>query len=80
VQAAQEILLHTGASALLMKNDGTIALSGKDVQISGTRQVMAGVSSQTVTCDTSQVKTSGAGITSTAVGVHQISGALVKIN
>jgi type VI secretion system secreted protein VgrG len=63
-----------------MKSDGTIEMSGVKVSISGTQEVKAGVVTQTVTCDTSQVTTSGAGITSSAVGVHQITGALVKIN
>jgi type VI secretion system secreted protein VgrG len=80
VEAATEIQLHTGASTLLMKSDGTIQLSGRDISISGTQQVMAGVSTQTVTCDTSKVTTSAAAITSTAVGVHEITGCLVKIN
>lgn len=80
LEAATEIQLHTGASTLLMKSDGTIELSGVKLSISGTQEVKAGVATQTVTCDPSQVTTSGAAITSSAVGVHQISGALVKIN
>lgn len=80
IDAKTEIILHCGESFFSMKADGTIVLSGVNISISGTQQIMAGVATQTVTCDTSEVTTSGAGITSTAVGVHNISGALVKIN
>jgi type VI secretion system secreted protein VgrG len=80
VDAKTEILLLCGQSSLSLKQDGTITMIGMNISISGSQQVMAGVATQTVTCDTSQVTTSGAGITSTAVGVHNISGAMVKIN
>jgi type VI secretion system secreted protein VgrG len=80
LDAAKEIMLHSGSSILDMTSEGTIQLNGVNVSISGTQQVMAGVSTQTVTCDNAKVTTSGADITATAVGVHEISGALVKIN
>lgn len=80
VTAKTEIVLQCGLSYFSMKQDGTILLSGENISISGNQQVMAGVASQTVTCDTAKVTVSAAGITSTAVGVHEISGALVKIN
>jgi type VI secretion system secreted protein VgrG len=80
IDAKTEIILHCGSSLLSMKQDGTIVLSGVKISVEGTQEVKSGVSTQTVTCDTSQVTTSGAGITSTAVGVHNIKGALVKIN
>jgi len=95
VTAATEIKLTTGSSELLMKSDGTIVLSGKNisligsaevkvtapkVEVTGTKQVMAGVGAQNVTFNTAKVVTGGAAITSAAVGVHEISGAMVKIN
>src|SRR6185437_1884949 len=76
VTAKTEIVLQCGLSYFSMKQDGTILLSGENISISGNQQVMAGVASQTVTCDTAKVTVSAAGITSTAVGVHEISGAL----
>jgi type VI secretion system secreted protein VgrG len=54
--------------------------SAPTVEISGTQKTVMGVGTQTVTCDTAKVATSGAGISATAVGVHEISGAMVKIN
>jgi type VI secretion system secreted protein VgrG len=80
IDAKTEIVLHCGLSRLSMKQDGTISLTGENISISGNQQTMIGVAAQTVTCDNGKVTTSGAGITSTAVGVHEISGALVKIN
>jgi type VI secretion system secreted protein VgrG len=80
VTAATEIRLHTGLSELLMKSDGTIVLSGKNIRIAATQEAKMGVSNQTVVCNTQKVMTSGAAISSTAVGQHDISGALIKIN
>ena len=74
---------------------GTITLSGKNIKVIGTADVnlsapkvgaaggeeaKLGVGSNAVTCDLQKVNTSGAAINSTAVGMHEISGALVKIN
>ncbi|MEW5925886.1 MAG: type VI secretion system tip protein TssI/VgrG [Gemmatimonadota bacterium] len=80
LEASTEIVLHTGSSMISMKSDGTISISGTSVSITGTREVKAGVGTQTVTCNPQQVQLSGAGINAAAVGVHEISGALIKIN
>jgi type VI secretion system secreted protein VgrG len=95
IQAAKKITLHTGDSKITLEANGKISIEGVNiivtgrtdikesaptVEISGARQTVIGVSSQTVTCDTAKVATSGAGISATAVGVHEISGAMVKIN
>jgi type VI secretion system secreted protein VgrG len=95
VNAGKEIKLKTGDSQLLMKKDGTIQLTGKnivvtgdtDIKISapqvsgtGTKEVTIGVGVNSVTTDTKGVSTGGAKITSAAVGVHEISGALIKLN
>jgi type VI secretion system secreted protein VgrG len=95
VTAATEIKLTTGDSELLMKKDGTIVLSGKDISIigsatvnvsapkvnvSGTEEVKAGVGTQNVTLNTAKVEVGGAGITESAVGVYEMSGAIIKLN
>jgi type VI secretion system secreted protein VgrG len=95
VIAATEILLHTGASTLHMKSDGTIELIGVKINVSakatadvdapkigihGGEKVLMGVGGQTVLCDPGQVAVSGAEVNSTAEGTHNIKGALVKIN
>ena len=95
IQAAKKITIVTGASSLTMTKEGAITLAGKNVVVtgtadvkssapkiesSGTQEVKMGVGAQSVTCDTAQVATSGTAVKATAVGVHEISGAMVKIN
>ncbi len=80
VDASTEIYLHCGASMLSLKSDGTIKMEGTKIEISGGDSVKAGVGNQNVTCDKQKVATSGAAINSSAVGMHEITGALVKIN
>ncbi len=78
-----------------MKHDGTIELKGVSITIEGTKDVtlnapkisingkqetVMGVGSQAVKCDPAKVSVSGAAVSSSAVGIHEISGALVKIN
>jgi type VI secretion system secreted protein VgrG len=93
--AATKISLIVGSSNLIMDQSGKIQLSGTDILIKGTQKVTVdgdkilvtggseakmGVSSQNVVCDPSKVALSGAAINSSAVGMHEITGALVKIN
>ena len=95
VIAATEVMLHRGASTLLLKSDGTIELIGVKININGKALVevdapriginggaktLMGVGGQTVLCDGGHVVVSGAEITSAAEGTHNIKGALVKIN
>ena len=93
--ASTEIKLVSGDSSLVLKKDGTIKLIGKKVQIQGDDEVKVGgkkievsagdeaklgVGNQNVTCDKTKVGVSGAAINSSAVGMHEITGAVVKIN
>jgi type VI secretion system secreted protein VgrG len=80
ITAADEIKLTTGDSMIQMLKDGTIKIHGKNVEVIGTAEVKNGVHTQSITLNTSKVETSGAAITTSAVGVHEISGALIKIN
>ena len=95
IDGATSITLVTGASKLTMDSGGTITLSGNTIKVIGNTEVNVsgpkigiaggdeaklGVGSNSVTCDKSKVTSSGAAITSSAVGMHEISGALVKIN
>jgi type VI secretion system secreted protein VgrG len=75
-----QIKLVSGDSSILLKADGTIQISGKEITISGTAKTQIGVGNQTVTSDTAQVAVSGAAIASSATGKHEITGAVVKIN
>jgi type VI secretion system secreted protein VgrG len=95
IEAKKSITLHTGESKITMEQNGNITLEGVNirslgktlvhcsaptVEAAGTQTASMGVGRQSITCDTSKVLVSGAGITATAVGVHEISGAMVKIN
>jgi type VI secretion system secreted protein VgrG len=80
ITAKTDIQLHVGDSLMIMKKDGTISISGKDILVSGSNKVSMGVGSQNVTCDKQKVASAGAAINSSAVGMHEITGAVVKIN
>ncbi|HEX4322690.1 MAG TPA: type VI secretion system tip protein TssI/VgrG [Acidobacteriaceae bacterium] len=80
IDAKTEIFLHCGESFISLKQDGTIVISGKNIQITGAQTVKAGVGNQNMVCDVQKVAISGAGINVNAVGMHNISGAVVKIN
>jgi type VI secretion system secreted protein VgrG len=80
IDAKTEIFLHCGQSLMSMKQDGSITISGQNIQILGGQTVKVGVGNQNVVCDVQKVATSGAAINSNAVGMHTITGAVVKIN
>lgn len=95
IDAANEIKLHTGDSMITLKKDGSISIHGKKIEVigddevkvsapkvavSGGQEAKFGVGNQQITCDVAKVNTSGAAINSSAVGMHEIAGALVKIN
>jgi type VI secretion system secreted protein VgrG len=80
IWSAEEIKLFTGDSSITLNQNGTILISGKQITISGTDEASLGVGSQNVKCDKQQVATSGAAISSAAMGKHEISGAVVKLN
>ena len=78
--SVDDIKLITGQSSITLNHDGTIIISGKLITISGTDEASLGVGSQNVKCDKQQVATVGAAISSAAMGKHEISGAVVKLN
>jgi type VI secretion system secreted protein VgrG len=50
------------------------------VSVTADEEAGFGVGNQQLTCDKAKVNVSGAAINSSAVGTHEIAGALVKIN
>jgi type VI secretion system secreted protein VgrG len=80
VDGKTEIVLVCGESSISLKANGDIKISGKKIEISGGDEAKLGVGNQNVTCDKTKVGVSGAAINSSAVGMHEIAGALVKIN
>ncbi|MCD4811469.1 hypothetical protein K8R14_02585, partial [bacterium] len=57
-----------------------ITISGSKITVSGKQEIVIGVGPSSVTIKPDGVYISGPKINSTAVGAHEISGALVKIN
>jgi type VI secretion system secreted protein VgrG len=95
VQAAMAIQLTSGDSQMTLEKDGTITILGKNIRIVGSQSVQIsgdtvenkagtqakiGVGGQNTVYSKQNVATSGAAISSAAVGEHDISGAVVKIN
>jgi type VI secretion system secreted protein VgrG len=90
-----DIVLHTGASKIKMTNAGLIEIHGKNivvigdtdmkqsapkVEVTGGQEAKFGVGNQNVVCDVAKTAVSGAAINASAVGMHEITGGLVKIN
>jgi type VI secretion system secreted protein VgrG len=95
IDGATKITLQSGASKIELYADGRINIVGKNltitgdtdaklsspkVAISGGDQAQIGCGNQATTYDKAQTTHSGAAITSAAVGKHEITGAVVKIN
>jgi type VI secretion system secreted protein VgrG len=75
-----EVKLSSGAAFILIKKTGEIQIHGDKVEMIGKTESKIGVDTQSVTCTKQKVETSGAGITTSAVGVHEICGTLIKLN
>jgi len=95
IDAANKITLHTGDSKITMDKAGVISITGTKIFIIGNETVKAsgdkfeasggaeaklGTGNQNITTNTSKTALSGAAINASAVGMHEISGAVVKIN
>jgi type VI secretion system secreted protein VgrG len=79
VDAKTKLVLVCGDSSITMVPD-KITVSSPTIEVTGTKSVALAVGHQTVTCDTAQVAITGAGISSTTKGVHEITGSPVKLN
>jgi type VI secretion system secreted protein VgrG len=79
IQAADELRLQVGTSFISIKGD-SIKVSADKVEAAGGNEAKLGVGNQNVTCDKQKVGLAGAAINSSAVGMHEIAGAVVKIN
>jgi type VI secretion system secreted protein VgrG len=95
VDGGDSITLVSGDSTIALFKDGTIKVHCKNLEVIGDVSIKAsapkvevlggdeaklGVGNQQVTCDKAKVSVSGAAINATAIGTHEITGALVKIN
>ena len=95
INAGDEITIVTGDSSINMKKDGSITIAGKKITIvaddeakmsakksemTATQEAKMGVGNQSVTANVQKLATAGAQISHSAVGIQEITGALVKIN
>jgi type VI secretion system secreted protein VgrG len=71
LNAGAELTLTCGSSSISMKSDGTIEITGKTVKI--------GNATNNAAFEPAGTTINGVQITSSATGIHQISGALVKV-
>ncbi len=95
IDGKTKITLVSGASKITLDASGVITMEAKTINIIASDEIkesalsigiMAGneaklgVASQNIICDKAKTAISGTAINSSAVGMHEISGALVKIN
>ena len=71
IDAPSEIAITCGASSIKLTSDGTISITGINVKI--------GNSTNNAAFEPAGVTINGVKITSAAVGVHEVNGALIKI-
>jgi type VI secretion system secreted protein VgrG len=77
--ATGDIVLHTGASKLLMKNDGSIELSGVSIAIKGAAKVYVKGGQVVSEADTNH-EIKGAAVKSTGSVTNTVQGAIVMLN
>ena len=77
--SGKTITIH-GTDTVNILGDKTIKASGDSIGISGGSEAKIGVGGQATMYDKQKLANSGAAISSSAVGQHEITGALVKIN
>ena len=58
----------------------SVSISAPEITISANKSVSIGVGTNSITIDKKGITTGGTEITTSAVGVHQISGAVIKLN
>ncbi|CAM2068931.1 Type VI secretion system tip protein VgrG [Sulfidibacter corallicola] len=78
--AAGQGVTITGGQTLTAIGNQQVSISGAKVSITATQELTLGVGANTITIKPSGVEVGGVKITSAAIGLHEISGALVKLN
>ncbi len=80
ISGTEMVSISCGDCLVQMKKDGSIKISGKKIEITGTEEVKIGVGAQNTTYSAQKIAHTGAAINSTAVGMHELAGAVIKIN
>lgn len=79
IHAANELTLTCGSALLKLEPDGTVTVQGVSLKLTG-EKIEQSVPGSGVTLEPTGVSVSGNKITASAVGTHEIAGAVVKIN
>ncbi|MFM2415389.1 MAG: hypothetical protein RL385_112 [Pseudomonadota bacterium] len=69
--AESALRLSCGQSKLELKSDGTITLTGT--------KIVVGAPNNSITLEAAGVTTSGVKVSTTAIGIHEIQGAMIKV-
>ncbi len=86
ITANTQITLSVGASSVTINGDQialnskNIILDGENITLKGSKEIGAGSGSSVITLKPGEITTSSPKINTTAIGIHEISGALIKIN
>ena len=87
IKAEQSITLMVGSSKMIMDTKGVTIhgpqharVDAAKVEVTGKQEAKLGVGGQNISCDKTKVNVSGAAINSSAIGMHEVTGAVVKIN
>ena len=72
--------IHLKATRITLEGSSIIELMAPTIEATGKKKVQIGVGNQSVACDPAKVTVAGASINSSASGVHEIAGGVVKIN
>lgn len=79
LNANSDVKILCGASTVTLSKDGTIKIDGKELTLAGKALIELGVGSSTIKIEPAGVTVSGPKISSAAVGIHEINGAVIKI-
>ena len=79
LSAKKEVQI-TGHDKIVAIGTNEVSISGKKIVIAATEEIQIGVGSNSIVINKQGISSGGIKITSAAVGVHEISGALIKIN
>jgi type VI secretion system secreted protein VgrG len=79
LNAASDVKIICGGSTITMSKDGTIKIDGKEITLAGKALIELGVGSSVIKLEPAGVTVSGPKISSAAVGIHEVNGAVIKI-
>ena len=79
LNAESDVKILCGGSSVTLSKDGTIKIDGKELTLSGKALIELGVGSSVIKLEPAGVTVSGPKISSAAVGIHEVNGAVIKI-